>query len=167
MQQMQAAQCLIKKRMMKIISTLLLMTTLYVGCNTEPSPPPCPNSDLSGMYKVNGTKASYIGNVEDSVLASVLIIDTVKEIFPVSDSQFVGDYSNLGSLDWQYIFTINKATCELSAEPNEVMASLVSANSFVTYAAAFDANTKTIHVKTKYKNTSGNDNIIEEFFTPE
>lgn len=143
------------------------MATLYAGCNTEPSPPPCPNSDLSGMYKVNGTKASYTGNVEDSVLASISIIDTVKEILPMSDSQFVGDYSNLGTSGWGYIFTINKATCELSVEPGETMMLGISPNSFVTYAATFDANTKTIHVKTKYRNVSGNDSIVEEFFTPE
>ncbi|HRI19997.1 MAG TPA: hypothetical protein PLA68_03555, partial [Panacibacter sp.] len=74
--------------------------------------------------------------------------------------------ANLISLDWYYLINYDPTTKTItSIEPAEVMASGISANSFVDYEHEYDPSLQQIHLLSEYTNTSGNARLVDETLT--
>lgn len=124
--------------------------------------------DLAGTYDLVGTRTNYIGSVSGGVISSVtdLSLSSPKTLLPISPEQGQLGYANLISLDWYYLINYDPTTKTItSIEPAEVMASGISANSFVDYEHEYDPSLQQIHLLSEYTNTSGNARLVDETLT--
>ena len=124
------------------------------------------NNILSGIYNSACTKIMYNGDATDSTLSSIDSFTIVKSLIPQPDNSSQLDYADLGANGWKYILGFssdnNNAFFVL---PNDVIKNSVQANTFQVLAESFDSTTRKIYIKTSYKNSSGNQRIVEESLT--
>ena len=78
------------------------------------------------------------------------------------------DYADLGANGWKYYigyFTDTGLDSSFYASPNLTIINSVEPGSFKVIDDTFDSTTKDIHIKTSYKNLSGDERVVEEFLT--
>ena len=100
-------------------------------------------------------------------MAETITLPTTKNVIPVNVDSSVTDYADLGSNGWQYNFSFDDATGNFIAIPNAVITQSVLENSFKMLEATYDEETKTIHLRSSYKNSSGDERIVDETLTPQ
>lgn len=119
----------------------------------------------AGNYSVVGTRTNYTGAASGGVVASVadLAANSPKAASPESPTVVDISYANFGT-DAFYIITFDPATQTITdATVDEAFTSSVS--NFGIDFANYDPATKTIHIKSHYTNSAGNDRVIEETLT--
>jgi hypothetical protein len=118
------------------------------------------NSELAGIYNSTGRKIMYNGDAADSSINSVDSFALTKSLIPSNSITSQIDYADLGSNGWKYnlSFSVNG----FLVTPNEVIQHSVQSGSFEVIASSYDPATKNIYIKSRYKNSSGNERIIEE-----
>ena len=121
------------------------------------------NSTLAGIYNSAGTKIMYNGDAADSSVNSIDSFVLTKNLIPIDSNLSQLDYADLGSNGWKYnlSFSVNG----FLAAPNEVILSSVQSGTFKILNSSYNSTTKAIYIKSSYKNTSGNERIIEENLT--
>ena len=122
------------------------------------------NSELSGIYNSTGLKIMYNGDAADSSVDATDSFALVKNLIPNGTSSEL-DYADLGGNGWKYILGFSTEDNSFFALPNDIISNSVQPGSFKVLQATFDSTTKDIYIKTSYKNTSGNERIVEESLT--
>lgn len=127
------------------------------------------SNKLSGIYNATGTKTMYNGDAADSSVNSIDTFNITKSLVPVDSTQSELDYADLGSNGWKYILSFFTA---LPGEPplftvsqNSVIMNSVQSGSFQILNSSYNPLSNDIYIKSSYKNTSGNERIIEEHLT--
>lgn len=124
------------------------------------------SNELSGVYTATGTRISYNGDAADGSINSTDSFSIAKNLIPVDPIRSELDYGDLGSNGWKYslsFFTdIPGAPPQFTVSANLVILSSIQSASFKILNASYDSATKNIYIKSSYKNTSGNERIVEE-----
>ncbi len=124
------------------------------------------NSKLAGIYNSNVTKVMYNGDAADSNINSIDTFSLTKSVLPIDSNLSQLDYADLGSNGWKYnlsFFTdVPGGPPEFTVGANDVILTSVQSGSFKILSSVYNAATKAIYIKSSYKNTSGNERIIEE-----
>ena len=128
---------------------------------------PYKSSTLGGIYSVAGIKTEYIGAAADNNLEDTVNLTTSKAVVPDSLYYSHADYADLGPNGWQYILMYNETTGEFTVTPNDVILSSVADGSFSILSRSYNQATRTIYIKSSYKNSSGNERVVEETLTPQ
>lgn len=126
--------------------------------------------ELSGSYDVSGTRKNYTGSVADENLDETVNLDEIgtKKVIPQTPLVCVAGYANNESLNWFYIITYDPVTnLILKVEPNDIMKSQLSPNSFVVNTKDYDPVTRAIHLVTQFVNTAGNARVVDEYLLKE
>jgi hypothetical protein len=127
------------------------------------------NSELAGIYNSNVTKIIYNGDAADSSINSTDTLTLTKSLIPVDSNFSQLDYADLGSNGWKYnlsFFTdVPGGSPEFTVGANDVILSSVQSASFKILNSSYNSTTKAIYIKSSYKNTSGNERIVEENLT--
>ncbi len=124
---------------------------------------------LAGTYDDVGTRTGYVGAASGGVIAYIVPVPSPKVLGPVSPTEVVADYADLGTSGWQYVIDYDGTT--LTVSDNATMDAGIAPSSFVVDpplgagTTHYDAGTKTLYLYTGYTNTSGNDRIIAEVLT--
>lgn len=117
----------------------------------------------AGSYTVTGTRTNYNGSSSSGDVTGVtnLANFSPKTATPESPTIIDIDYANLAPS--HYVITFNAAGDQISdvTVDDDFLASITN---FGVDVATYDAATKTIHIKTHYTNSAGNDRVVEEFF---
>jgi hypothetical protein len=120
---------------------------------------------LSGQYTSTGSRTLYAGDFSNNVIQSTVPFTIDKNLVPGADSESILDYADLGPNGWQYLLSLSTNNDSLIVEANTVMQNSIQAGSFQVLSSSFDPATKNIYIKTRYKNVSGDDRIVEESLT--
>jgi uncharacterized protein DUF1735 len=127
------------------------------------------NNVLAGIYNSIGTKIMYNGDAADSNINSIDSFTLTKSLVPVDSNFSQIDYADLGGNGWKYylsFFTdIPGEPPEFTVGVNDVILNSVQSGSFKILSSSYNSTTKTVYIKSSYKNTSGNERIIEENLT--
>jgi len=124
------------------------------------------NSKLSGIYVSNGTRILYNGDAANDDIQSIDSFSIVKTLVPESPITSSLDYADLGANGWKYDIGFFASEDSLFyAVPNTTILNSVETGSFKVITNTFDPTTKDIHIKTSYKNLSGDERIVEESLT--
>ncbi len=117
------------------------------------------SSALSGIYNSTGIKTIYAG---DTLITSIDTFSIAKSLIPQTASTSLLDYADLGSNGWKYVLTLSGSSGAFIVVPNNIIDSSVQKGSFQIISSSYDPLTRDINIKSSYKNTSGNQRIIEE-----
>jgi hypothetical protein len=120
---------------------------------------------LSGQYTSTGSRTLYSGDYSNNIIQSTNPFTINKNLVPGAEGKSILDYADLGPNGWQYLLSISPDDNSLIVEANTVMLSAIQAGSFQVLSSSFDPATKNIYIKTRYKNVSGDDRIVEESLT--
>lgn len=122
------------------------------------------SNKLSGIYNATGIKSMYNGDAADSNINSIDSFYLTKNLVPVDSLKSLLDYADLGSNGWQYYlsFLDDNGDSTFTVGGNSIILNSVQSGSFKVLSSSYDSTTKNIYIKSRYKNTSGNDRIIEE-----
>ena len=122
------------------------------------------SAKLSGMYNAQGTKILYTGDAADSNMNSTDSFSIVKNLIPVDSLKSLLDYADLGSNGWKYSLSFSDVggTPSFTVGVNDVILNSIQSGSFKVLSSSYNSVTKDIYIKTSYKNTSGNERIVEE-----
>lgn len=126
--------------------------------------------ELSGSYDVSGTRKNYTGSVAEENLIETVNLDEIgtKKVIPQTPLVCVAGYANNETLNWFYIITYDPLTnVILKVEPNDIMKSQLSPNSFVVNTKDYDPVTRAIHLVTQFVNTAGNARVVDEYLLKE
>jgi hypothetical protein len=129
-------------------------------------------SAIAGRYTITGTRTDYNGPVAGGNVARVTDLSEIgtKITTTVSANVVYLDYSDLGVNGWQYKITFNPDGKTITIEPNAVMTNSetgVYNESFKIDVQSYNPTTRALHLKTEYKDLSGNGRVVEEFLTPQ
>ncbi len=118
----------------------------------------------AGDYSVVGYRRNFTGASSGGIYSDIDLADySPKNAAPESPTVVDISYANFGP-DAIYIITFDPATQTITdAAVDEDFVASVS--NFGIDLAEYDAATKTIHIKSHYTNSVGNDRIIEEWLT--
>lgn len=119
---------------------------------------------LSGKYNSTGTRVLYNGDAANNDIASTETFSLSKNLVPLSADTSQLDYANLGVNGWKYLMYFN-ADGKFEVSPNDVITNAVLTDSFSIIDATFDEETKDIYIKSRYKNSKGDERIVEESLT--
>lgn len=126
---------------------------------------------LAGLYNATGVKISYNGDAADSSVNSIDSFSIAKSLVPQDTVHSSLDYADLGSNGWEYILSFSSDIDNPDNPPvftvgtNDVLQSSIQAGSFSILSSSYNSATKSIHIKSTYKNTSGNQRIVDETLT--
>jgi len=120
---------------------------------------------LSGEYTSTGSRVLYVGDSANGDIQSVQAFTVNKNLVPGTDGSSILDYADLGPNGWQYILSLSTDDNSLVVQANTVMLNSIQAGSFQVLSSRFDPSTKDIYIRTRYKNSSGDDRIVEESLT--
>lgn len=123
------------------------------------------DNQLSGIYSSKVSKFIYTGDAIDSNLTSIDTFTMIKNLIPISDTTSELDYADLGPNGWKYEITYAIDGSGFTVKPNSVITNSVQEGSFNIITATFDIYTKNLYLKSSYKNSSGNERIVEESLT--
>lgn len=126
--------------------------------------------ELSGSYGVSGTRKNYTGSVADENLSETVNLSEIgsKKLIPQTPLTCMAGYANNETLNWFYIITYDPVTnVILKVEPNDIMKSQLSPNSFVVNTKDYDPVTRAIHLVTQFVNTAGNARVVDEYLLKE
>lgn len=118
----------------------------------------------AGPYSVIGTRTNYKGPASAGVVGGIADLSTLspKTGAPENANIIDIDYANLGPS--HYIITFNAdGTAVTSVKVDDIFTASVS--NFAIDLFTYDLATRTIHIKSHYTNSAGDDRVIEEFFT--
>lgn len=118
---------------------------------------------LAGKYTANGTRVLFNGEAASNDTNSVESFALNKSLVPTSADTSLLDYANIGVNGWKYIMLIKDGAFEVF--PNDVILNAVLPESFEIIDADFDEITRKIYIKSRYKNTGGDERIVEESLT--
>ena len=119
----------------------------------------------TGIYDGSGTKTMYTGNASDSNATDTISFSLIKNLIPITATTSEIDYADLGANGWKYILGVSSEDGLFFVVPNPVIKSSVQTGSFQVLSKSFDSTTKALHIKTSYKNLSGDERIVEESLT--
>ncbi len=116
----------------------------------------------AGNYSVVGTRTNYTGGASGGVVAGVTDLAgySPKLAAPETKTTVVINYANFGS-DANYHISFDTTTQTIT----DVNIDLTGVSNLSVDLAEYVAATKTIHIKSHYSNSAGNDRVIEETFT--
>lgn len=127
------------------------------------------NSELAGIYNSTGVKIMYNGDAADSSVNSIDSFALTKSLIPVDSTASEIDYADLGGNGWKYNLSffsdVPGTPPQFTVGVNEVIFNSVQSGSFKVLSSSYDSTTKNIYIKSSYKNTSGNERIIDERLT--
>lgn len=123
------------------------------------------NTLLPGIYSATGTKIMYNGDAADSNINSTDSFALIKSLVPTNNLVGQLDYADLGANGWKYILGFSTEDSTFFAAPNNIILNSVQSGSFRVLASSLDSTTKNIYIKTSYKNSAGNERIVEESLT--
>ena len=127
------------------------------------------SSPFAGIYNSSGTKTLYNGDAADSSVNSIDTFTLTKSLMPIDSNLSQLDYADLGSNGWKYKLSFSSDIPgnppEFTIGANDVILSSVQSSSFKILNSVYNSTTKAIYIKSSYKNTSGNERIIEETLT--
>ena len=123
------------------------------------------SNELSGIYNSTGTKIMYIGDAADNNIESTDSFSINKSLIPVSIINSELDYADLGANGWKYSLSFGDDGKTFTVGINKVILNSVQAGSFKVLASSYDSASKDIYIKTSYKNSGGNERIVEESLT--
>ena len=129
------------------------LSTIYIHSIGNPN---------AGAYSVTGTRTNYTGAAAGGVVASVADLADSKMAAPENKSIIDIDYANLGPSHYIITFDADGTAMTDIAVDQDFTASVTN---FGIDLSTYDPATRTIHVKSHYTNSAGNDRIIEEFLT--
>lgn len=137
---------------------------IAINLNSSVIYPHTISNKLSGIFNAAGTKTMYNGNAADSIINSIDTFSLTKNLVPADSTRSLLDYADLGSNGWKYYLSFFSGTGApaFTVEANEVILKSVQPGSFKILSSLYDSTTKNIHIKSSYKNTSGNERIVEE-----
>lgn len=117
----------------------------------------------AGPYAVTGTRTNYKGPASAGVVGGVVDLSTLPPKTGAPENANVIDinYANFGT-SAHYIITFNAdGTAVTNLKVDDVFTASVS--NFAIDLYTYDLATRTIHVKSHYTNSAGDDRVIEEF----
>ncbi len=117
---------------------------------------------LAGIYNSTVIKTLYTGDAADSVVNERDTFSLIKNIVPelkIDTSKL--DYADLGSNGWQYNLSISRGNI-FTVTPNVTILNSIQAGSFTVLSSIYNSTDKNIYVKSSYKNSNGDERIIEE-----
>ena len=120
---------------------------------------------LAGLYNTDGKRILYVGNASDNVISETDTFKIAKSVIPVTADTAQLDYADLGANGWKYILSYGVSGNGFTVSPNDIILSSVQPGTFQILDADLDPVTKNMHLKTSYKNLSGNERIVEESLT--
>ena len=123
------------------------------------------SNQLSGIYTSTGNKTMYIGDAADNNIESTDSFSLNKSLIPISAIHSELDYADLGPNGWRYSLSFGEDGNTFTVGMNEIIAYSVQAGSFKVLASSYDAVTGDMYIKTSYKNSTGNERIVEESLT--
>jgi hypothetical protein len=123
------------------------------------------DGDLSGVYTSKLSRYMYTGDTATGTLNSIDTSTVIKSLTPTTGGVSELDYADLGPNGWKYELSFAPDGGGLLVEPNPVILASVMDGSFHIIAASFDPSTKNIYIRSSYKNSSGNERIVEESLT--
>ena len=115
--------------------------------------------------QVPGTKTLYNGDAAGGSVDTSISFSLVKSLIPITVSTSEIDYADLGANGWKYILGISQENGLFFVDANDVLKNSVQIGSFKILNQTFDTTTKAVHIKSSYKNLSGNERIVEESLT--
>jgi len=111
----------------------------------------------------------YNGDASDNNISSIDTLTVTKGLIPDGSNKSELDYADLGSNGWKYKLSFSSDIPgnppEFTIGANDVILSSVQSASFKILNSVYNSTTKAIYIKSSYKNTSGNERIIEETLT--
>lgn len=122
------------------------------------------NSALSGIYNSFVTRTMYNGDAANNDISGVDTFTIVKALVPAATTSLL-DYADLGVNGWKYNVGFSTDDNSFFAAPNSVITSSVQSGSFKTITATYNPANKDIYIKSSYKNTNGDERIVEESLT--
>ena len=120
---------------------------------------------LTGIYTSTGNKIMYIGDSANNHISSTDSFTLSKNLIPLDAHSSQLDYANLGANGWEYIIGFSIDDGSFFVHANDVILSSIQPNSFKVITATFNASTNAIYIKSSYKNSSGDERIVEESLT--
>jgi len=127
------------------------------------------SNKLSGIYTSTIIKTMYNGDASDNNISSIDTLTVTKGLIPDGSNKSELDYADLGSNGWKYILSfftdVPGGPPIFTVGINDVITSSVQSGSFKILSSSYDPITNDIYIKSSYKNTSGNERIIEESLT--
>ncbi len=118
---------------------------------------------LAGLYNTDGKRVLYVGNASDNVVSETDTFKIAKSVIPVTADTAQLDYADLGANGWKYI--LSYGVNSFTVLPNDIVLNSIQPGTFQVLDADLDPVTKNMHLKTSYKNLSGNERIVEESLT--
>ncbi len=122
-------------------------------------------NSLSGVYSDAGARKLYEGDAADSIFTDSLSVPATKSVVPQDSYISHLDYADLGGNGWQYNLFTDPDTQKFSASPNDIMLLSIEPGSFELLDAEYDSLQQRIYLKSSYKNSSGDERIVEETLT--
>ncbi|MBS1747775.1 MAG: DUF1735 domain-containing protein [Bacteroidetes bacterium] len=120
------------------------------------------DDDLAGVYTSALSKYIYVGDSATGTLNSIDTSTIIKSLIPTTGGVSELDYADLGPNGWKYELSFAPDGGGLLVEPNAVILSSVMDSSFHIIASSFDPANKNLYIKSSYKNSGGNERIVEE-----
>ena len=122
------------------------------------------NNILSGRYTSFISRVNYNGDSSGNDVSSTDTLSISKSLVPDNSTVSEIDYADLGSNGWKYVISNidDNFNFKFSVTANNVILNSVQQNSFKILGSSFDSATKKIYIKSTYKNTTGNQRVVEE-----
>jgi Domain of unknown function (DUF1735) len=120
---------------------------------------------LAGIYASTGEKIMYIGDSADNNINSTDTFTLFKNLIPLGADSSQLDYADLGGNGWEYIVGFSHEDGSFFAKANDIILNSVQKDSFKVITATYNASTSAIYIKSSYKNSSGDQRIVEESLT--
>jgi Domain of unknown function (DUF1735) len=120
---------------------------------------------LAGVYASTGEKIMYVGDSADNNISSTDTFTLSKNLIPLGADSSQLDYADLGGNGWEYIIGFSHTDGSFFAVPNDIITASVQKDSFKVITATFNSSTNAIYIKSSYKNSNGDQRIVEESLT--
>lgn len=116
---------------------------------------------LKGVYSDTGTRTLYAGTISGGIVDTVLNVSVSKEIAAVDGITLLCDYADLGQSGWQYKIIYDGGSTVV-IQPNAVLAASIQYGSFKDLGSTYDTETRTLHLRSQYTNSLGNERLVDE-----
>ncbi len=122
------------------------------------------SSKLAGIYNSTGIKILYSGDAVNNIVNETDSFSLIKSIVPSNSTALSQlDYADLGSNGWQYNLSFMSDTgYAFTVSANEIILNAVDPNSFRILSSTYDSTNNNIYIKSSYKNSTGDERIVQE-----
>ena len=119
------------------------------------------SSALAGIYSSTVIKTLYNGDAAADSVSERDTFSLIKNIIALNNTTNAQlDYADLGSNGWKY--NLSLVGTILKVTPNEIILSSVESDSFKILTSTYNSTNNSMYIKSSYKNSNGNERIVEE-----